>query len=254
MESSKNRESKEEFRQYLIVVMGLTEASAKAYCYYVSHVEKIRQGVSVDAIVASDDEMRKTITLLRKHEPKKEAANFMSGLRAYYRFKNGKVFKEVPNDDVRKHSTVREDTRKEEVTGDIPFEIKQQLNDLEFKMYERQDAFWCQIFQLAVAVLLVIPTLMMGESLTSIAKAFFLGAMIMGSVGIACMFPLLRRPFRQTKEIYDHGKKIMEGEETRLEITPIPSTRRELLCQRLSVIMCVFALLLLIVTFGITIF
>ena len=140
------------------------------------------------------------------------------------------------------------------MTGDIPFEIKQQLNDLEFKMYERQDAFWCQIFQLAVAVLLVIPTLMMGESLTSIAKAFFLGAMIMGSVGIACMFPLLRRPFRQTKEIYDHGKKIMEGEETRLEITPIPSTRRELLCQRLSVIMCVFALLLLIVTFGITIF
>ena len=242
-----HQDSREEFRRYLIDVMGLTDGSAQSYCSYLPRIENTLSGKTVDEIVSTDDEMQKAIMVLRDYEPKKTAANLKSGLRAYYSFKNGSPYEEV-------HTERPVGESRSLKSGDMPFEIRQQLNDLEFKMYERQDEFWCRIFQLAVAVLLVVPALMMGDKLTHIVKLFFLMSMVFGSVGLVCMFPLLRRPFRQTKDIYEHGRKILEGEETRLEMNPIQSTGLERSCQRLSVIMFIQALIMFIVTLGVAIF
>ena len=235
----------EDFYQYLIDVMGLREGSAKSYLSYLAGVEK-GIGKPADELVRTDEMMGAAIARLREEEPRKTVANQMSGLRAYYQFKNGRPFKGVCAD--AKMSECDKDER-----GDLPFEIRQQLNDLEIRMYDQQDAFWRQMFQLAVAVLTVIPSLVLGKELSLISKRLFVLSMIIGVVGLNLMFPLLRRPFRQTKEIYEHGRKIMAGEETRLEILPGLATRIELRNQFLSITMLLAALLILFIALGVSI-
>jgi len=245
----KERVVREDFRQYLMAVMGLSEASAKSYDAYVSGVEKLLDKTA-DAIVSSEEEMQAAITQLRKHEPKNTGSNYMSGLRAYYRFKNGQSFQKRKRDGYSCDNA--ESPVEDSVTGDMPFEIRKQLNELEFRMFDRQDALWRQMFQLAVAGLLVLPPLIAGDGCPLFSRWLFFGAIAIGAIGLGFMIPILKRPFRQTSEIYEHGRKVLSGEETRLEIRPPMSNKMEELCQRLSVVLLLLSLVMLLVSVGIS--
>ena len=240
---------REDFRLYLISVMGLSEVSAKSYDAYVSGVEKLL-GKTADAIVASDEEMQAAITQLRKHEQKNTSSNYMSGLRAYYRFKKGQSFNARKRD---VHSCGNVGSLVEDsATGDMPYEIRKQLNELEFRMFDRQDALWRQVFQLAVAVLLALPPLIVGRGCSLFSRCLFFVAIAIGSVGLGFMIPILKRPFRQISEIYEHGRNILAGEETRLEIRPPMSNKKESLCQILSVMLLLLSLVMLLVSVGVS--
>ena len=240
---------REDFRLYLISVMGLSEVSAKSYDAYVSGVEKLL-GKTADAIVASDEEMQAAITQLRKHEQKNTSSNYMSGLRAYYRFKKGQSFNARKRD---VHSCGNVGSLVEDsATGDMPYEIRKQLNELELHMFDRQDALWRQVFQLAVAVLLVLPPLIAGSGCPLCSRWLFFGAITIGAIGLGFMIPILKRPFRQITEIYEHGRKVLAGEETRLEIRPILSNTMETRSQRLSVGLLLLSLVMLLVSVGVS--
>ena len=223
---------REDFRLYLISVMGLSEGSATSYDAYVSGVEKLL-GKTADAIVASDKEMQAAITQLRKHNPKNTASNYMSGLRAYYRFKNGKEFGS-------------KDARKRD--NDIPFEVRWRMTDLKYRCYESENRLWQQLFQLGVAILLIMPTLVLSRTkdMPLISVQLFVCALSSGIIGLFFAFILLRRPARHAREIKEHECKFALGEETCLESEIVQTTPFELICQWVSSLFFAGMILLLL--------
>ena len=209
---------REDFRQYLMVVMGLSEASARSYDAYVSGVERVLLGKTVDAIVSSDGEMQTAIAQLRKHEPKNMASNYMSGLRAYYRFKNGREFG-------------TKDTRERD--NDIPFEVRKRLNDMKYRQYESENRLWQQMFQLWIAVVLVVPALTIrGMEVTPLlSMRLIFTVLLCGMGGLPIWLIVLKKPIRQAAEIPVHERKLASGDETCLEMDVSKTTRVELLCQ-----------------------
>ena len=231
----KQNVAREDFRQYLMVVMGLSEASAKSYDAYVSGVEHVLLGKTVDAIVSSDGEMQAAIVQLRKHEPKNTASNYMSGLRAYYRFKNGREFgtKDTPERD-----------------GDIPFEVRKRLNDMKYRKYESENRLWQQLFQLWTAVVLVVPTLTIhGMEVTPLlSMRLTFTALLFSMVGLPIWFIVLKKPIRQAAAIQEHERKLASGDETCLEIDISKATLVESLCQCGTVVLLGTTFLLLFVS------
>ena len=226
---------REDFRRYLMAVMGLSEASAKSYDAYVSGVEKLLDKIS-GAIVSSDEEMQAAITLLREHEPKNTAVNYMSGLRAYYRFKNGREF---GSKNIRKQD------------DNIPFEVRWRMTDLKYRCCESENRLWQQLFQLGVAILLVMPALVLGsiKDMPLISVQLFAHASMCGIIGLVFAFFVLKKPTRQTNEVKEHERKFALGEETCLECDVVQTTRFELLCQWLFLILLMGMVSLLLWSF-----
>ncbi len=224
------------FHRYCVDVMGLRDSSADSYVSYVASVEAML-GHDINVIVSSDDEMRSAINALREQGAKKATSNLMSGLRAYYRFKNGASFSSQKGETSQRRGKRR--------CGELPFEFRCQLNDLEFRLQDKSDAFWRQVFQLGVAIIVLFPPLAISDGLMPIGRWLFIAALLTGFIGIVLMFPILQRPSRQLQEIYCHGQKLADGEEINLDVRPVLTTSKEKICQWFAAGFLLMTLLLL---------
>lgn len=206
-----------EFVDYVVSILGLKESTARSYDKYVLTAQEIL-GDAPEEIVKSDESMRRACArLVERGLAGKTVANVISGLKAYFKFKNGCAYSERGNSN--------RDSACE--TPDVPYELLEQQNELELKLQEREDSFMGRIFGIALLVLTIVPALVVGQKLPKEILLGFKCALVSGAIGTACLIPAIRRSSRQLKEVVEYGKRIRSGAVTNREFSPSEKTFAE---------------------------
>lgn len=206
-----------EFVDYVVSILGLKENTARSYDKYVWKAsEKLSE--MPERVVSSDESLREAIVrLFDGNQSEKTVSNWISGLKAYFLYKNGRAYEDGGCD--------KNDTNR--IAPDIPHELLAQINDLELKLQEREDALIGRVFQVVLLVLTIGPALVAGSNCPRAVLWGFKCAMLCGAFGLFFLFPVLRRSSRQLKELVAYGKKLRAGEVACLEFDPSDKTMFE---------------------------
>lgn len=213
-------ESFEDFRLFVISILGLSVGTAESYVSYVRGVCKL-VGKRAREIVASTNAMRDAIDLIgRDSGLKNTRRNYVSGLKAFWRYCNGYEYGA---------SNVCENGGR----PDVAFDVREQLNDLELRVSDSDATFWNRIMDVALLSMTIVPTLLTLGGIKAVVRWFLLAAMIFGVAGVFALIPILRRPIRQNTDLYQYGKKLIRGEVSGFEFSPEETTARERVCMHI---------------------
>jgi len=212
---------REKFELFARSVIGLSEGSAESYVSYVNGAVRV-VGCDADSIVRSKEEMQSALSQLAVAKLNDGTrGNYITGIKAYYRFVNNCEH----DDQVSDPGVVSRSAR------NIPFELRNQLNELELRASDQSAAFWHKIIDVSVIVFTAVPAILAVKGVTHGAFLCSCAAMILGLVGAGVLIPVLRRPIRQADELYAYGKRFAEGSVSAYEFSPESKTRCEKVCE-----------------------
>lgn len=217
-----SHEQREKFGLFARSVIGLSEGSAESYVSYVNGAARV-VGCDADAIVRSKEDMQSALSHLAVAKLNDGTrGNYITGIKAYYRFLNNCEY----DDQVSDPGVVSRPAR------NIPFELRNQLNELELRASDQSAAFWHKIVDVSVIVFTAVPAILAVKGVTHWAFLCSCSAMILGLVGACVLIPVLHRPVRQADELYAYGKKFAEGSVSAYEFSPESKTPCEKACER----------------------
>lgn len=121
-------------------------------------------------------------------------------------------------------------------------EILQQVNDLELKYRERQEAFWQRMFMGCTGFVAVVAPLSLQVEMSRNARTCLAIAVVATAFCALCVVPLLYGSVRWHKELYKHGWMVARGMSEKMEFSPVDVTRIELCCIVLSAVLVIVAI------------
>lgn len=230
-------EQRESFKLFAMSVIGLSDGSAESYVSYVNGAARTVGG-DADTIVQTRAEMQSALSKLAAANLNDGTRrNYIVGLRAYYRFVNGcEYYEQVSDSDVGNRQT-----------HNVPFELGKELNELELRASDHSATFWHKILNVSLVVFTAVPTILAVNSVTKWAFRFSITAMVLGLVGVVFLVPILRRPIRQSDELYAYGRKLFEGSVSAYEFSPENKTTCEKICAVVAGVLIPLAIAFMVV-------
>lgn len=229
-----------EFRCYVRSVLGLSDGTADSYVAYVNGACRCI-GKSIDEIVSSNEALVDAFRQIdRSAGAKKTLSNYKRGVRAYFRFIHGEEFGPKPE----------EANPKCGIDHELPYEIKQQLNEIEFRISDGEASFWHRVMDVAVLVLTIVSSILASTNMPLTSKVSIGSALVFGLIGLGALIPIIRRPIRQSRELYEYGKSLQSGNACSFEFNPVELTSVEKICTNVAKAAIPIALLCLVVAIG----
>lgn len=196
-------------------------------CYaknYLPRVLELLNAPDARRLVQTDEAMNKALAGLDgycgKGYARKTIGNYKSALYAFYFYLRGVRYQ--------KHSRTREKSQCLDGSADMSWKIREQLNDIELRLYASGDAFWRMIFSVgALSVTIacsVAPVISNGNDGEC---GFRSCAFMLGLVGLIALVPVLLRHRRQLKEIQEQGIRLSAGDPIESVIVPRECTALE---------------------------
>lgn len=111
--------------------------------------------------------------------------------------------------------------------GIKPDALMQQVNDLELKYHDKQDAFWQCVFMGCTGFVAVVAPLSIQIDISRGVRWCFFGAVASAALCALCLIPLLYNSVRWHRELFEHGRKVARGESNILDFSPADVTRWE---------------------------
>ena len=106
--------------------------------------------------------------------------------------------------------------------------LKQQVNDLELKYYDKQEVFWQRMFTGCTGFVAIVMPLSIRIDMSREVRWCILGAVASAAICALCNIPLLYSTVRRHKELFEHGRNLARGETNTPDYSPQDST----LCER----------------------
>lgn len=227
----------EEFMLFVVSILGLSSATANSYVKYIQGVCKTLRREFTEETLTEIASTREALCLAEQELKQaniapKTASNYISALRAYNRYRQGAPLRD----------------NQETERCDIPFEVRKQLNEVEFRLSDGEAAFWHRILDVSLIVFTLFPALLSIGGCVQDCGNYIVATIVLGFFGILCLMPILRRPIRQSKEILDYGKKFASGEVNAIEILPVNLTPLERISRLLAALLIILSFICIIIT------
>lgn len=124
--------------------------------------------------------------------------------------------------------------------------VQEQMNDLEMDMHRMEHSVLSTVFTAAVTFLSIVTPLSFVEAIPLASKTIIRVTIALVAIGTIALFPLLWKPVRKIREIWQGGKNILEGK-GELEVSPRVTTVAERMCKWIAAVTLSLSVVMLIV-------
>lgn len=208
------------FKSYVRMALDVSERTADCYASYVRGACRILNR-NLSEIVCDEGSLLRAIQDLNVLDKRgMHISKYATGLRVYFRFHQA----------CGKH--VGENTIEDDIAcgGGWPGELMKELNECELRARDKEAAFWHRIFDIVILILTIVPAILVSSPLAVAGGTKLFFSMAIGFASLGLSIPVLWRPIRLSHEIWEHGKKLCDGEASSMECNPTPVTMFERVC------------------------
>lgn len=108
--------------------------------------------------------------------------------------------------------------------------LRQQVNDIELKWHDKQEAFWQRMFMGCTGFVAVVTPLSIQVDMSRGVRWCLLGAVTTAALCALCHIPLLYSSVLWYRELLRHGRKLCKGLSTEFDFSPTSHERYERVC------------------------
>lgn len=215
------------FKDFIVRDLGRKDSTAESYVEYVRSAGVKQNPPTKDpfALVCDDSAMAAALAAVDGY------SNLKTGLRTLYLYVHKRKYGRPLTSSQGDAAASKADAS----WGEIPSELKEQMNDLELRLMESMNTTWNSMIQILLVLVSVVPGILLGTPLCPWMLMSLGVSLLIGVVGLFAASVVIRRPQRRLEELFRYGESLARGEETADRFSPSVNTCAEAVCAYITI-------------------